>query len=124
MPSGSTTKYCAVSRSLARAEQLAAERSAHECAAGAARSMHHHDRVADHAGGVALWLAERDVVKAEFGQRFARLELEILGDVVAAGARLRNGGRRAHGYDRGRAAAVRESGEEAFHVRQSRRRSV
>ena len=56
--------------------------------------MQHHHGVADHAGRITAWLTECQIVQPQLGQDIARLELEILRDVVAALDPLSNETRR------------------------------
>jgi len=51
----------------------------------AASAVKNQDGVSDLAGRVFLWLAEGRVMQAEFGEGLTRLEVEIVGDVVAFG---------------------------------------
>jgi len=56
-----------------------------ELASGASGTVQDQNGVGDIAAGVFFRLAEGCVVQAEFGQRLAGLEVEVMRDVVAFG---------------------------------------
>src|SRR5207248_6752588 len=75
---------------LARAEQFARKNGREELMTGAAGAVQDQDRVGDAALRVLCRSSQCHVMKAQFGQRFAGTELEILHNKVA----LRSSGRR------------------------------
>src|SRR6266478_2867525 len=67
---------------LAGAEERSGEDGLKKIAATSAGAVEDQDGVGGAAGGVLYWLAEGAVVEAEFGERLAGLEMEIVDGVV------------------------------------------
>src|SRR6266567_4099406 len=65
------------------AEQRAREFGPNELRAASTRSMQHEDRIAHYPLRIALWRADRAVMKAEFRQLLIRCEAEIPDDEIA-----------------------------------------
>jgi hypothetical protein len=70
---------------LARSKQFARKDGLQELASRASGAVKNQNGVCDAALRIAHWLAKRSVVQAQFRQRFARPEFEILDHEIALG---------------------------------------
>ena len=67
---------------LAMAEKFAGEIFVEKPATVAGRAVENQHGVADDSACIALWRAERAIVHAKLGQRFAGMEMEIVDDEI------------------------------------------